>query len=292
MIRAALFPILFAAVLYPAKGDAWAGFYMSRPEAASIPDFGQTQEPGARQNPEDVCLNAILAAEQAHSIPGNLLAAIGFQEAGRVVAGRMVIWPWTINAEGAGFRFDGKAEAVARVRRLEAQGVVSIDTGCLQINRRWHPHAFPSLEAAFDPAHNADYAARFLSRLRAETGSWRSAAAAYHSRTPEYAARYLRGLDNHIAALASRLVKTKAAQEPSQNTPTFVDPVKSQEHSVNVARGARAAPSDRSAYHDAKPPSGPIWGASMDGRSNSTSGSLFGMSRATPLYTTKTPPLY
>ena len=43
----------------------------------------------------------------------------------------------------------------------------------------------------FDPQQNADYAARFLVSLYDEKGNWADAVAAYHSRTPDLATKYL-----------------------------------------------------------------------------------------------------
>ena len=40
----------------------------------------------------------------------------------------------------------------------------------MQINYRWHGHAFPSLEAMFDPEWTATYAAQFLRTLYEERG--------------------------------------------------------------------------------------------------------------------------
>jgi hypothetical protein len=89
-----------------------------------------------------------------------------------------------VNAEGQGRFYDTKAEAVAAVRALQANGVRSIDVGCGQINLMHHPDAFPSLEEAFDPDSNAAYAARFLKELFARTGDWNKATGMYHSATP------------------------------------------------------------------------------------------------------------
>jgi hypothetical protein len=124
-----------------------------------------------------VCEDAIAAAAQRHGVDRNLMLAIGRVESG--------LNPWVINAEGAGERFSSHREAVARVSALQAEGVSSIDVGCMQINLRWHPHAFAGLDQAFDPYANADYAARFLRRLRVELGSWTQAAVRYHSASPE-----------------------------------------------------------------------------------------------------------
>ncbi len=51
------------------------------------------------------------------------------------------------------------------VAAMRAAGMQSIDVGCMQINLRAHPAAFASIDDAFDPAANADYAARFLRDL-------------------------------------------------------------------------------------------------------------------------------
>ncbi|OJW27424.1 MAG: hypothetical protein BGO51_21225 [Rhodospirillales bacterium 69-11] len=139
-----------------------------------------------------LCRTAIAAAERGQGIPRALLAAIGRIESGRrdPATGGLHPWPWTINAEGDGQFFASKAAAVATVRTLQARGVRSIDVGCMQVNLVHHPDAFASLEQAFDPATNADYAARFLRRLFDQTGSWTKAAAAYHSSTPEFGEPY------------------------------------------------------------------------------------------------------
>jgi hypothetical protein len=61
--------------------------------------------------------------------------------------------------------FPTKAKAIAHVRELQARGVRNIDVGCMQINLRHHPNAFPDLETAFDPEMNTAYAAQFLNGL-------------------------------------------------------------------------------------------------------------------------------
>ena len=130
----------------------------------------------------NICEQAIAVAAQRHGVDRHLMLAISRVESG--------LTPWVINAEGAGQRFATKAEAMARVAELQAAGVTSIDVGCMQVNLRWHPDAFAGLAQAFDPYVNADYAARFLRRLRIETGSWTLAAVRYHSAAPERQAIY------------------------------------------------------------------------------------------------------
>jgi hypothetical protein len=146
------------------------------------------------------CRSAGLEAERQFDLPPGLLLAIGVVESGRLdpVSLRRTAWPWTINADGAGRRFEGLPEALAATRGLQRRGVTSIDVGCFQINLRQHPMAFASLEEAFDPPANAAYAARFLVELRTRTGSWENAIAAYHSATPERGRPYR---DRVLAAL-------------------------------------------------------------------------------------------
>jgi hypothetical protein len=133
--------------------------------------------------PASTCLDAGIAAERNWTLPPNLIHAIGRVESGRFdqTTGRVAAWPWTVNANGSGFWFASRTEAVAFVRTLQSRGVRLIDVGCFQIDLFYHPAAFSSLEQAFDPAANADYAGRFLSELRSRTGSWTAAVAGYHS---------------------------------------------------------------------------------------------------------------
>ena len=71
----------------------------------------------------------------------------------------------------------------------------------MQINYRWHGHAFPSLEDMFDPEWTATYAAQFLRTLYEERGSWSEAAGAYHSLSPDKAMTYRARFDRLLAEL-------------------------------------------------------------------------------------------
>jgi len=140
-----------------------------------------------------LCTKQLPQYEKQHGIPAHLLSAIASTESGRYHNDLKIRipWPWTINAEGRGYYFDNKAEAIAAVRKLQAQGVQSIDVGCMQVNLHHHPDAFTSLDEAFDPPHNIAYAAVFLRQLYEETGSWKEAAADYHSKTPAKGTSYV-----------------------------------------------------------------------------------------------------
>jgi len=99
-------------------------------------------------------------------------------------------WPWTVNAEGQGYFYDTKTQAIAAVRTMQANGTRSIDVGCGQVNLLHHPDAFSNLETAFDPQANTAYAARFLKELFGRTGDWNKATGLYHSATPELSDEY------------------------------------------------------------------------------------------------------
>jgi hypothetical protein len=160
-------------------------------------DVAATPAPAA-DDPGAICVSEILAAERRHDIPGNLLLAIGLQEAGTTRDGRRTIWPWTINAGGNGRMFDDRAEAIAWTDRLIEAGVDLVDLGCMQVNLRWHGERFDGVEEMIDPRANVDYAARFLLSLKAEMGGWDAAAGAYHSRNLERGEAYLEALAGRI----------------------------------------------------------------------------------------------
>jgi hypothetical protein len=137
------------------------------------------------------CDAAADLAERSHQLPAGILAAIGRVESGRPdPAGHIVPWPWTIDAAGAGSYLESAAAAVAAVAALQQQGLRNIDVGCFQVNLQQHPNAFATLDAAFDPQVNADYAARFLAALYQRTGTWDAAVAAYHSAMPAAGSSY------------------------------------------------------------------------------------------------------
>ncbi len=170
----ALLIVIAAALLMPCRTVRAAPFW---PSAAS-----------------QLCRAATSSVEQASRIPDQLLSAISKVESGRAdpSTGTVQAWPWTINAEGVGHYYESKAEAIVAAQAFQAQGIRSIDVGCLQVNLSYHPTAFASLDQAFDPQANAAYAATFLQQLFQQQGSWPHAAAAYHSLNPVPGADYQR----------------------------------------------------------------------------------------------------
>ncbi|WP_353475660.1 lytic transglycosylase domain-containing protein (plasmid) [Salipiger sp. H15] len=194
--------LALAALLAPGQHASadWSDFYRPTPrEAEPVPELRSTGTPSG------VCIREILRAQLRHQIPGNLLLGIGLQESGMMHEGELTIWPWTANADGDGRYFNNPETAASWVRARKADGVTSIDVGCMQVNLRWHPDAFVSLEHGFDPARNVDYAARLLVSLYEQTGDWVEAAGRYHSATPEYQQVYLARLKQNVTIANDRL---------------------------------------------------------------------------------------
>lgn len=154
-----------------------------------------------------LCAQQFKQQEQAKGIPPQVLAAIANTESGRwsKALGMVVPWPWTINAEGQGFYFDSKAEAIRKVRSLQAQGVKSIDVGCMQISMKHHPNAFANLDQAFEPRYNVGYAAKFLRSNYDDIGNWSGAIGAYHSRTPMYGNKYKARVQKALDAISGKV---------------------------------------------------------------------------------------
>lgn len=152
----------------------------------------QAEADGAGLLPQLACEAAGRAAEHVESLPADMLVSIGLVESGRVdpMTGQVAAWPWTVNVDGAGHYFQGERDAAAFVQLAASSGAKDIDVGCFQISLEHHPDAFSSLDAAFDPITNANFAARFLDQLKVSGGSWNAAIADYHSALPELGLPY------------------------------------------------------------------------------------------------------
>jgi soluble lytic murein transglycosylase-like protein len=173
-----------------------------------------------------LCQAAIRATEQSGRLPAKLLSAIGLVESGRPDprTGVVAPWPWTINIAGTGYFFPTKAAVIAAVQAAQLTGVQSIDVGCMQVNLLHHPHAFRSLEEAFDPLANATYAAAFLQQLHSQTNNWGSAAVGYHSFTPELGAEYSQRLAAVWPLAASYGLPMAGDFSKSAVRPAVIDP--------------------------------------------------------------------
>ncbi len=125
---------------------------------------------------------SIQKIEKNESIPMNLLWSIACVESGKSDRHLPIQpWPWTINVNKKGYFFKNKHDCLKAIKRFIKQGHKSIDVGCMQINLKHHPHAFASLEDAFDIHKNITYGAKFLKSLFKKYKNWTTAIAHYHS---------------------------------------------------------------------------------------------------------------
>lgn len=195
------------------------------------PALARAEERSWAERQSDACSAAISAAEARHATLPGLLAAIAKAESGRPIPPRKGLqpWPWAINADGGAYYFESKAAAVAWTEQALLRGVRQIDVGCMQVNLQSHPGAFADIDQAFDPAANADYAARFLNALRADAGgNWYDAVGYYHSRTPVLAADYR----ERVAAIAQG-----RAPPPGLGAPLYVRAIRQGTLRIPLAGG-------------------------------------------------------
>lgn len=181
---------------------------------ALLPMVASASTAHALGDPWTLCAAETARAEQAHDLPRLLLSAISKTESGRhhAARGERFAWPWTVTAEGKGQYLPSKAAAIARVEALRARGVRNIDVGCMQINLKYHPDAFQSLETALDPAKNVAYAASLLTSLKRTWGSWTRAVGNYHSNTPRFSGPYRVKVFRTLNRERLRAAKEKAAR--------------------------------------------------------------------------------
>ncbi|AHM03716.1 hypothetical protein roselon_01328 [Roseibacterium elongatum DSM 19469] len=161
------------------------------------------------------CDAAARIAARETGVPRDILFLIARLESGRGRDGQLAPWPWTLNIAGRGYWIDTHHEALARLQAYLSTGRRNVDVGCFQVNHRWHAEGFASAAAMLDPLANARYAARFLARLHRELGDWTAAVAAYHSRTPDHAARYL----DRYRALRARFTPPVGAEPSGEREP-------------------------------------------------------------------------
>jgi hypothetical protein len=161
-----------------------------------------------------LCTAAVAQAEKRYALPAGLLGTIAKVESGRPITslGDVRPWPWTIDADGQGFFFESKAAAVAWANLALARGAGLMDVGCMQVDLQMHKSAFRSLEDAFDPVVNVDFAARYLRHLVDDesAGDWNLAVGLYHSHTPRLADAYRA----RVATVGAGIVTGIGAPQP------------------------------------------------------------------------------
>jgi hypothetical protein len=153
------------------------------------------------------CSNMFSYFEKRYNIPKDTLHSISLRETQKAHSKHRIgiVWPWTItvNPTGKGYYFKSKSEAIKFAKAQLAKGKGSIDVGCMQINLKYHPDAFSSIEQAFSPRSNVAYGAKFLKEKYAQHGKWKSAIGSYHSSSPDKASAYHAMVSKTSSAMSS-----------------------------------------------------------------------------------------
>lgn len=138
------------------------------------------------------CSSQFAYFEKKYNLPKDSLHSISLQETQKRHSkfNIQMVWPWTVNVAGRGYHFNSRDEAIRFTRQKQAEGAQSIDVGCMQINLKYHPDAFGSLEQAFSPRRNIAYGAKFLREKYTSHGDWNIAVGKYHSSTESHSKKY------------------------------------------------------------------------------------------------------
>lgn len=120
--------------------------------------------------------------EKRYAIPQGLLYSIALVESR--------VNPYAINVEGEAIILRSEAAALKAIEYYRNLGHTNIDIGVMQINYRWHGKEFASLKEMLNVNSNIEYAAKLLTSLYKEHGSWHRATRLYHSATPEHHKKY------------------------------------------------------------------------------------------------------
>ena len=130
--------------------------------------------------------------EKRYNLPKDSLYSISLQETQKKHSkfNIGIVWPWTVNVEGVGHHFKTKAAAVNFTTSQLNQGKKSIDVGCMQVNLKYHPDAFKSINHAFSPRSNIEYASKLLKEKYYKHKNWNKAIGSYHSESTDRGRKY------------------------------------------------------------------------------------------------------
>jgi soluble lytic murein transglycosylase-like protein len=133
--------------------------------------------PARAQPASQLCEREMMRASAKYGVPLGMLYSVGLTETGR----RGSLQPYAMNVEGRAVFANSAAEAVQYFEEARRAGAKLIDLGCMQINHHYHRDQFSSVESMLNPRDNVEYAARFLSELKARHETWTMAIARYHA---------------------------------------------------------------------------------------------------------------
>lgn len=131
---------------------------------------------------DDNIKQMITQAETKYAIPRGLLLALANVESS--------VNPYALNISGRAIFANNQKEALSTIKQYLTQGYNNIDIGIMQINYRFHAHYFKSINEMLSPKSNIDYAARLLTKLYRQHGTWHKASRFYHSANSNHHRKY------------------------------------------------------------------------------------------------------
>jgi len=143
------------------------------------------------------CTEHVLEAERNLSIPRGLLLSIALVESGQDGSPQ----PFAMNLDGKSVYSESVDEAKNHLLDSKGQVRQNATVGCMQLSVQHHRANFRPVERILDPAANVWYAARYLKRLRAESGSWSAAVARYNGGSRSQQRDYTCKIYQHLESL-------------------------------------------------------------------------------------------
>lgn len=163
------------------------------------------------------CTEHVLEAEQELSIPRGLLLSIALVESGQDGSPQ----PFAMNLDGKTVYSDSASEA--KIHLLDKQGRVrqNATVGCMQLSVQHHRANFRPVERILDPSANVWYAARYLKRLRADSGSWSAAVARYNGGSRSQQRDYTCKIYQHLESLDKNSASLLAGNRCAEGDPAI-----------------------------------------------------------------------
>ncbi len=143
------------------------------------------------------CTDHAVEAERAHGLPSGLLLSVALVESGMGGKPR----PYVLNLDGQVVASDTLEQAQAHLRDKAGRLRPNTMVGCMQLSLGYHKDKFRPVERILDPKANVFYAATYLKRLHAQTGSWTKALERYQGGTRGQRLAYLCKVHRNLSSL-------------------------------------------------------------------------------------------
>lgn len=115
-----------------------------------------------------------------YGVPVNVLYAVALNESGLTKSGVYNPWPWTLNINGEGKRFNTFHEAKVALQSALHKNY-RVDIGIMQINSYWHRDRVATPLHFLQPSVSVTEGAKILLEQRRRSDDWWEAVGRYHA---------------------------------------------------------------------------------------------------------------